>query len=928
MTAMSESSKISIIDVFLAYRRGEGEGDSFADELHKRLSGNPVISSDGKEYQLRVFYDRRTPGSDDWQRFWRVRLRTARALILICTPGAAQPRSASPDVLYEEINWWCKNRKNGPIVIDANGGGELVIPGPIRKHWPRAERLDWPSSDNLDRLIERIFSGVILSMVGIDDQELRRIRKRNRWLAGLAVMLVCALGMAIVARNNEKAAREAAELSEQAAISARKKEETARRIAEASDKEARRDARISVQSRDYLKTLFSRVTQARPEVARAMEAIVEKASDTAEGYLPDEAFLSAGMHDTIGGTFLSMGNLEKADEHLTKALQEYRQALGDDHPFTVGALANLGMLRVKQGRPQEGLPILEDLMRRRDRLFAYNQSGALSVINNLAVTFYELKEYEKATSLLIPALETDLQVLGRSDPLRLTMAETLAHIEFDQNKLTEAAQRVEATLKIRRDTFPEGHEDTIGALALLADIYEKQGETAKEQAVRKEIAELTGDDTGSPLVVELKQLTAAAEKLRGESKHAEATQVWENAIAAKRKKLGNSHREVVPLIHAFGVHLFQSKDYAKAESVIQEALAGWLQHFEPDDTVVLHTKLLLCQTLFALKKYPEAAALILEISPIFREALGDEAEQTTVLEHNLGGILANQGKYQEALPLLESAVAGHRKVFGLDAVNTLLAESKLASVYVELDQLSSADPLLHHVLLSLLQEKGYDHRNTQDVLQRLLEALLRQKKGTEICKLFEFVHTDRHLQLNELITLAATRHLAKNEYDIALAALEPLLERQRTLLRADSPMLGSCRLLVAELLLICETAEDPVKRKMTSQQASVLVQEAEENVRPPEGMKSAIMGRCGRVKGLALTARNEFADAEQTFRKAQELLALDLQNESSAIERQLIRKAVVELYQTWLKREPQNVVVRTKLEEAERDMKPNEPESK
>ncbi|MEZ6125361.1 MAG: hypothetical protein R3C49_19605 [Planctomycetaceae bacterium] len=134
MTAISESSKIANIDVFLAYRRGEGEGDSFADDLYERLSRNPVISySDGKEYQLSVFYDRRTPGSDDWQRFWRVRLRTARALILICTPGAAQPRSALPDVLYEEINWWCKNRKNGPIVIDANGGGELAIPGPVRK---------------------------------------------------------------------------------------------------------------------------------------------------------------------------------------------------------------------------------------------------------------------------------------------------------------------------------------------------------------------------------------------------------------------------------------------------------------------------------------------------------------------------------------------------------------------------------------------------------------------------------------------------------------------------------------------------------------------------------------------------------------------------------------------------------------------------
>ncbi|MEZ6125362.1 MAG: hypothetical protein R3C49_19610 [Planctomycetaceae bacterium] len=131
----------------------------------------------------------------------------------------------------------------------------------------------------MDRLIERIFSGVILSMVGIDDQSCR-IRSAT---GGLRAWQSCwfALGVAIVARNNEKAAREVVELSEQAAINARNKEEKGRIWPKHPTKRPVVIAHIAVQARDYLKTLFSRVTT-RPEATRDMEALVEKASDGAK----------------------------------------------------------------------------------------------------------------------------------------------------------------------------------------------------------------------------------------------------------------------------------------------------------------------------------------------------------------------------------------------------------------------------------------------------------------------------------------------------------------------------------------------------------------------------------------------------------------------------------------------------------------------
>jgi WD40 repeat protein len=183
------------IRIFLAYRRGSAEGDEYVAVLNKNLDGREIAARGGPRYRLKTFFDRFTPFSPDWKNYWNIYLRTAGALIVVCTEGVARRRSGG-DFLHQEIDTWLRYRRTCPILVDAKNLGRDAVPLQILSRWPNAERLDWPQHGDEGRLYRRIEEGILLSAVDVNQQDLSRIRLRNtllRWASYIAI------GLALVA---------------------------------------------------------------------------------------------------------------------------------------------------------------------------------------------------------------------------------------------------------------------------------------------------------------------------------------------------------------------------------------------------------------------------------------------------------------------------------------------------------------------------------------------------------------------------------------------------------------------------------------------------------------------------------------------------------------------------------------------------------
>jgi CHAT domain-containing protein len=153
--------------VFLCYRQTDGAAT--AQWLRQILSGQKLHSEAIEEPPtLAVYFDVAAPAVSDWHQFHGRALERARALLVVCTPGA-RTNFGADDWVHKEIDWWLENRKTAPILIDATGEGQRWVPEKIQQRWPYAQlvkvdlRRSLPEREAVQTITRRILDGICTS---------------------------------------------------------------------------------------------------------------------------------------------------------------------------------------------------------------------------------------------------------------------------------------------------------------------------------------------------------------------------------------------------------------------------------------------------------------------------------------------------------------------------------------------------------------------------------------------------------------------------------------------------------------------------------------------------------------------------------------------------------------------------------------------
>ncbi len=271
--------------VFICYRQTDGM--EAARRVYELLHGSSVplpAESDARERLplIDAYFDQAAPGVEDWTRFHEPHLKRARAIIVICTPGAKLNEGES-DWVHREIDWWLENRESAPILVDPLGAEDRYVPEAIAERWPNAQRIkllaqDWDGlgREEHHRLDERVrarfLGAVVPSAETIYEQELRherqraqRLRRALRMLLALSAVVVTTLLVALWAYTGKRAS----DKEKSRALEARDKfaELTqAARAAEAQATELRRQAEGAFR-REQARVVERQAAQARSEAA-------------------------------------------------------------------------------------------------------------------------------------------------------------------------------------------------------------------------------------------------------------------------------------------------------------------------------------------------------------------------------------------------------------------------------------------------------------------------------------------------------------------------------------------------------------------------------------------------------------------------------------------------------------------------------------
>jgi serine/threonine protein kinase/Flp pilus assembly protein TadD len=471
-------------------------------------------------------------------------------------------------------------------------------PTPLRDSWSGVRRLDadletivgkalekdaerrYVSAAALAEDIERhLESQPILARPPSALYQIRKFASRNRTLVSAAVgallmLLVFAVTMTIQA---ERIRREAERANREAA--------TAREVSE------------------FLIGLFDRSdpTLAQGEDLTARQ-LLDSGADRIEA-LDNQPQTQAAFMETMGRVFTNLGEFERADPLLDRAVDIRRLAADGDELALAQALHFQAILIDQQGH------------------------------------------YEDAEEPIRRAVEIRERRLGDHPDLGHSL-NTLGNVLWHQGRLDEAEVVHRGALDLRQRILPPDHTDIGQSMHNLGALRYFAGDLAEAERLWRRSAEIEEAAHGPDDWNLATSLHTLAIVCSDQQRFGEALELELRSLAIREKVLGPNHPHVALSLTTLGNIYRETDREAEAEPLIRRAISIMEAAVGPTNGEVLWMRRSLARTLISLERYADADTElagqieIIESTPV-------TSELPSALS-TLGELRVKQGRFEEA----------------------------------------------------------------------------------------------------------------------------------------------------------------------------------------------------------------------------------------------------------------------------------------
>jgi serine/threonine protein kinase/tetratricopeptide (TPR) repeat protein len=297
----------------------------------------------------------------------------------------------------------------------------------------------------------------------------------------------------------------------------------------------------------------------------------------------------------------------------------------------------------------------------------------------------------------------------------VTMAVQARRIALQRDVAQHERDRAEQVVTFLQDIFR------------VSDPHEEGGQTISAREILDSGAQrVTRELEGQP-EVQATLMQAIGNVYRNLGLYDLAEPLLRQALAVRRRVLGDDHPAVAQCLNNLGVVLRQRGDYDGAEPLFDEALEMRRRQYadgnHPEIAESLNNLALLHQER---GRHPEAEKLLREAIAIQRSAEGGSGAELASLLANLGILLTEVGDWTGAEPPFREALALRRRALGED--HPLVADSlNDLGVFLGIQgDLESAEGMLREALAMRRRSLSEDHPTLAESLNNL-GRLLREK---------------------------------------------------------------------------------------------------------------------------------------------------------------------------------------------------------
>ena len=567
-----------------------------------------------------------------------------------------QPSARLGKMTGETLAGVAKQRKAEPLTLIRSVRGDLdwIVMRALEKD--RARR--YATASGFAEDVKRYLSDETVSArpasVGYRLQKTLLRHKLLFAAAGAAaVFLVISLVMISTALAKERRARREADVARQQAEADKQKAET----------EAGKSRQVTVFLEDVLQGVGPTVALGRD--TRMLREILDRTVMRLETELLDQPAVVAHLRNRLGGVYYEISAFEQAAAMHQAALAEYRKLSLRDTLEVAESLYLLGKALLKERKPLEARPVLEDAVRIYTQVHGRAHIEVAQAIALFAVTFMLDGHDAKAESLCQEALAIQ-RTLPDADPLLIAHTLTTLGVTLVNQEKFAAAESVQReVLRIRRERLPPNHPNVASALGNLCwtlsqsanpDLAEMESLMREAVAMRRNLFGSENREVADSLML----LTAVLRRL---DKLAEAEAAIDEAIAIRSKLNGYDHIQTVAAREDRGKLLVSQGRLTEAETVLRDSLAK-RREIQGNDhqRVGLHLANL-GNALARQKKLPEAESCYRQSVVILKKHMGPDSPVVASALAELAGIMYQRRQYAEAEVLLREAAAIEHRAF-------------------------------------------------------------------------------------------------------------------------------------------------------------------------------------------------------------------------------------------------------------------------
>ena len=401
--------------------------------------------------------------------------------------------------------------------------------------------------------------------------------------------------------------------------------------------------------------------------------------------LDGERATQAELYETLGGIYMQLGKLDRADSLLRMSLDERRTLLRGDHPDVASSLVSLGLLRDAQAEYDDAERLARQGLAMTRRTLPPNDPAVAKAVSTVGRVLEDRGRYDSAIAML----DTAVQLQSRSGDSSADLAASLtelanSHFYAGHYAISDSLNR--RVLAMDRQLYGSRHPNVADDLINLGAIQFEYGHFTDAERYYRQALDIIRSWYGIDNPETASALTMLGRALIAEGRFADADEMLRQALAIQERVYGPVHPRVASTLNELAKEAQQRGDYVVAARDFQRMADIYRQVYNDKHYLIGVALSNLAGVYQDQKRYAAADSILRGVLRRYAEVLSPDHQLVGIAHIRLGHTLLLERRFKDAEGELRQGVGVLTKQDTPPARWLTMARTDLAVVYDSLDR--------------------------------------------------------------------------------------------------------------------------------------------------------------------------------------------------------------------------------------------------